>query len=62
MAIKSYVGKRAKPNKGPSENIKVSDYMNRAPITFTPDQNVVQVMDTLIKKKISGGPVVDHNH
>ena len=28
-------------------------------ITFTPNQSVMEVMNTLIKKKISGGPVVN---
>ena len=47
------------PTKGTSENIKVSDYMTRNLITFRPDQSVLEVMNTLIKKKISGGPVVN---
>ena len=59
MGIKSYIGKRAKPKKGSSENIKVSDYMSRNLITFKPEQTVLEVMNTLIKKKISGGPVVN---
>jgi len=59
MGIKSYIGKRAKPSKGSSENIKVSDYMTTNLITFRPDQSVIEVMHTLIKKRISGGPVVN---
>ena len=59
MGIKSYIGKRAKPTKGSSENIKVSDYMTTNLITFKPDQSVIEVMNTLIKKRISGGPVVN---
>lgn len=59
MGIKSYIGKRAKPTKGSSENIKVSDYMTTNLITFRPDQSVMEVMNTLIKKRISGGPVVN---
>ncbi|MAM28719.1 MAG: inosine-5-monophosphate dehydrogenase [Flavobacteriaceae bacterium] len=62
MGIKSYIGKRAKPKKGSSENIKVSDYMSRNLITFKPEQTVLEVMNTLIKKKISGGPVVNDNN
>lgn len=62
MGIKSYIGKRAKPVKGSSENIKVSDYMTTNLITFKPDQSVMQVMTTLIKKRISGGPVVNDNY
>jgi len=59
MAIKSYRGKRAKETKGSSEDIKVSDYMSRSLTTFRPEQSVLEVMNTLIKKKISGGPVVN---
>lgn len=62
MGIKNYIGKRAKPKKGSTENIKVSDYMSRNLITFKPEQTVLEVMNTLIKKKISGGPVVNDNH
>ncbi len=62
MSIKSYVGKRAKPQKGSSENIKVSDYMTTSLITFRPDQSVLEVMNTLIKKRISGGPVVNNKN
>ena len=60
MAIKSYVGRRLKPTKGTDQNIRVSDYMTRKLITFRPDQPVLQVMNTLIKHKISGGPVVNN--
>lgn len=59
MGIKSYIGRRAKPQKGSSENIRVSDYMSTNLVTFRPDQSVMEVMNTLIKKKISGGPVVN---
>lgn len=62
MGIKNYIGKRAKPKKGSSENIKVSDYMSRNLTTFKPEQTVLEVMNILIKKKISGGPVVNDNH
>ena len=62
MGIKSYIGRRAKPTKGSSENIKVSDYMSTNLVTFRPDQSVMEVMNTLIKKKISGGPVVNEKN
>tara|TARA_B100001146_G_scaffold221995_1_gene233517 strand:- start:3542 stop:4006 length:465 start_codon:yes stop_codon:yes gene_type:complete len=62
MGIKSYIGKRAKKVKGSSENIKVSDYMSTNLVTFRPQQSVLEVMNTLIKKKISGGPVVNENN
>ncbi|MEL6810056.1 MAG: CBS domain-containing protein [Bacteroidota bacterium] len=62
MGIKSYIGRRVKPTKGSSENIKVSDYMSTNLVTFRPDQSVMEVMTTLIKKKISGGPVVNEKN
>ncbi len=62
MGIKSFMGRRAKPSKGNPSDIKVSDYMTKNLITFTPDQSVLEVMNTLIKYKISGGPVVNENN
>jgi len=56
------MGKRAKPEKSTSEQIKVSDYMTRNLIVFNPKQSVLGVMDQLIKHRISGGPVVNENH
>lgn len=48
-----------KPSRGSTENITVSNYMTRNLITFKPNQSVMEVMTILIKKKISGGPVVN---
>jgi CBS domain-containing protein len=62
MGIKSFMGKRAKPRKGGNENITVADYMCRNLITFRPEQSVMEVMGILIKKKISGGPVVNEKY
>jgi CBS domain-containing protein len=59
MGIKSYIAKRAKSKKGSTEMIKVSDYMTTKLITFKADQLLMEVMDILIKNKISGGPVVN---
>ena len=53
------MGKRAKEVKSTATDIKVSDYMSRKLITFSPDQSVLEVMNSLIKHKISGGPVVN---
>ncbi|WP_271423651.1 CBS domain-containing protein [Aequorivita sinensis] len=58
MGIKSFTGKRAKPQSA-SEKIKVSDYMTRNLITFKPEQSIIEVMEILVKKRISGGPVVN---
>lgn len=59
MAIKSFMGRRAKTTKGTPSDIKVSDYMTTKLITFKPDQSVMEVMHSLIKNKISGGPVIN---
>ncbi|WP_024769936.1 CBS domain-containing protein [Aquimarina macrocephali] len=62
MGIISFQGARSKTKKQDETLIKVSDYMTRDLITFSPDQPVMEVIETLVKHKISGGPVVDdHN-
>ncbi|WP_375323507.1 CBS domain-containing protein [Flagellimonas sp. GZD32] len=61
MAIKSYTGKRVKEI--PKETkLKVSDYMTRNLITFSPDQPIEEVIEALLKYKISGGPVVNEKN
>ena len=60
MGIKSFTGPRKKQE--PEETpIRVRDYMTKELITFTPDQSVEEVIDLLIKHRISGGPVVDED-
>lgn len=59
MGIKSFIGRRAKQEKTHANQIKVSDYMSTKLITFKPEQSVMEVMNTLIENKISGGPVVN---
>lgn len=59
MGIKSFQGPRAKPEKLQSAPILVSDYMATDLITFREEQLVMEVMQTLVKRKISGGPVVN---
>ncbi len=39
----------------------VRDFMAKHLITFSPDMNVYAAIDTLLKNKISGAPVVDEN-
>ena len=48
------VPKTAKP-----QPISVADYMARKLITFHPGQSMHEVVETLLKHKISGGPVVN---
>lgn len=62
MGIKSFIGKRSKSEKSKSEQINVSDYMTKNLIVFKPKQSVLEVMNQLIKNRISGGPVVNDKH
>ena len=55
------MGKRSKVIEAPV-NIRVSDYMTRKLITFRPEQSIMEVMEKLIKHRISGGPVVNENN
>jgi len=61
MAIKSFQGRRQKPQEE-EVPLRVRDYMTQKLITFRPDQSVLEVMNTLIKKRISGGPVVNEKN
>jgi CBS domain-containing protein len=47
----------------PSKKLSISvvDYMSTKLITFHPDQHMDSVIETLLKYKISGGPVVDES-
>lgn len=61
MGIKSFKGKQVVPEQL-SENITVRDYMSTNIYAFKAGQSVLEVMDALVKYKISGGPVVDDDH
>lgn len=61
MGIKSFQGRRAEPVKLQSLPILVEDYMTRSLITFHKDQLVIEVMEALIKNRISGAPVVNEH-
>ncbi|RMF08062.1 MAG: CBS domain-containing protein [Candidatus Neomarinimicrobiota bacterium] len=39
--------------------LNVTDYMAKECITFRPDQNVLEAIQTLLTNRISGAPVVD---
>jgi len=58
MAIKNFRAARKQSEKDTTKPILVSDYMTKKLITFKPEQSVLDVMDVLIKKRVSGGPVV----
>lgn len=60
MGIKSFQGaRRQQTNVVEATPLKVSDYMSTNLITFTPNQSIESVMQSLIKHRISGGPVVN---
>lgn len=59
MGIKSFQARRSEPEKIQSAPILVEDYMSSDLITFQEDQSILEVMQALIKHKISGGPVVN---
>jgi len=62
MGIKSFMGRRSRPKKDELKPALVSDYMTTKLITFRPDQPVSEVVESLIKNRISGGPVVNENN
>ncbi len=58
--VMSYRGAEA-PKTQESQALKVEDYMARKLITFKPDQPMHDVVDALMKHKISGVPVVNND-
>lgn len=59
--VKSYQGvQKVEPSKKfELQPISVSDYMSTRLITFRPDQLMHEVVDVLLKNRISGAPVVN---
>jgi CBS domain-containing protein len=59
--VKSYKGAFIKKEAAQEEahSLSVKDYMATQLIKFHEHQTVYEAMDTLLKKKISGGPVID---
>ena len=62
MGIKSFQGSRAEPEKAAGEPLSVSDYMSTKLVTFHKDQPLDEVMEQLLKNKISGGCVVNERN
>lgn len=56
--VMSYRGAEA-PKATEVQSVSVADYMARKLITFKPDQPMFDVVNALMKNKISGGPVVN---
>lgn len=59
MAIKSFQGERETNKKVEQPTVLVKDIMTTNLILFTVEQSIHEVMNSFIKNKISGGPVVD---
>jgi len=63
MGIKSFLAARRTKKKTTGDiPVTVRDYMSTKLITFKPDQRIEQVIDTLIKYRISGAPVVNEKN
>ena len=60
MPVKSFQGERAQKKRVTPSKLTVSDVMTTQLVLFTPKQSIHEVMQSFIKYKISGGPVVDH--
>lgn len=59
MGIKNFMGRRAAPEKPAETPILVRDYMAENLVTFHEHENIMDVMEKLIKHGISGGCVVN---
>ena len=57
--VKSYVAAKKKEPKYKDQKTRVLDFMTKKLITFTPEDSMHLVIETLVKHGISGGPVVD---
>ena len=58
--VMSYRGAEA-PKVTETQSLTVEDYMATKLVTFHPDQPMHEVVETLMKHRISGGPVVNDN-
>lgn len=59
--VKSYQGFRKKEEKV-IQQLLVKDYMTTQLIRFYPNQSIDEVVNILVYRNISGGPVVDENN
>ncbi|MFN2261593.1 MAG: CBS domain-containing protein [Psychroflexus sp.] len=59
MGIKNFQGKQVGEANAKAEKITVRDCMSKNMILFTEDQNIIEVVDALIKYRVSGGPVIN---
>lgn len=57
--VKSYRGIPVEKPKTTEQKVTVEDYMSSKLITFTPDQHMDEVIESLLKNRISGAPVIN---
>ena len=63
MGIKSFQGaRRLQATEVDTTPLKVSDYMSKNLITFSPNDSIETAMNAIIKHRISGGPVVNEKN
>ncbi len=55
----NYKAAQKQPEKVTDQAILAKDFMTKKLITFSPEQPLNEIIQVLIKKNISGGPVVD---
>lgn len=60
--VKSYRGVPVAKPAATAQKVTVQDYMTSKLITFKPEQHMDEVIQTLLKYKISGGPVVNDDN
>ena len=60
MGIKSFQGAFEVVKKEYNAPILVENYMSTDLVVFNPEQSILEVMELLIKHRISGGPVVEN--
>lgn len=59
--VKNYKGvKIEKEDTLEAQPVSVSDYMSTRLITFRPEQSIMEVVDQLLKHRISGAPVINN--
>lgn len=59
MGIKNFQGKQVGDVNLKAEKTTVRDCMSQSMILFKKEQSIIEVVETLIKFRVSGGPVVD---
>ena len=62
MAIKNYQGETVGKQAPKAEEIHVEHYMNKSVVSFKTTQDILEIMDALVKNGISGGPIVSESN